>query len=54
MQRLRLEWFYRLCLEPRRLLRRYTIDIVRFLVHCRKYRMDPDSMPVEKIEGNYR
>ena len=38
MQRLRLEWFYRLCLEPRRLLRRYTVDIVRFLMHCRKYR----------------
>jgi beta-1,4-glucosyltransferase len=38
MQRLRLEWFYRLCLEPRRLLRRYTIDIVRFLMHCHKYR----------------
>ncbi|NMM27762.1 MAG: WecB/TagA/CpsF family glycosyltransferase [Glaciimonas sp.] len=38
MQRLRLEWFYRLCLEPRRLLRRYTVDIVRFLLHCHKYR----------------
>ncbi|MEO8170246.1 MAG: WecB/TagA/CpsF family glycosyltransferase [Oxalobacteraceae bacterium] len=38
MQKLRLEWFYRLCLEPRRLLRRYTVDIVRFLLHCHKYR----------------
>jgi beta-1,4-glucosyltransferase len=38
VQRLRLEWFYRLCLEPRRLFRRYTVDIVKFLMHCHKYR----------------
>lgn len=35
---LRLEWFYRLCLEPRRLMRRYTIEIIIFLSHCIKYR----------------
>ena len=40
VQRMRFEWFYRLCLEPRRLLRRYTVDIVRFLILCRKYRGD--------------
>jgi beta-1,4-glucosyltransferase len=40
IQRARLEWLYRLCLEPRRLLRRYTVDIVRFLLLCRKYRDD--------------
>lgn len=34
VQRLRLEWFYRLCLEPSRLLRRYTVDIVQFLLLC--------------------
>jgi len=34
VQRLRLEWFYRLCLEPSRLLRRYTIDIAQFLILC--------------------
>jgi beta-1,4-glucosyltransferase len=34
VQRLRMEWFYRLCLEPSRLLRRYSIDIVRFLIIC--------------------
>jgi beta-1,4-glucosyltransferase len=34
VQRMRLEWFYRLCLEPRRLARRYTVDIVKFLKHC--------------------
>jgi beta-1,4-glucosyltransferase len=38
VQKMRLEWFYRLCLEPRRLARRYTVDIVKFLkhfYHCR-------------------
>ena len=38
IQNLRLEWFYRLCLEPRRLLRRYTLDIVRFFLYCHRYR----------------
>lgn len=38
VQHTRLEWLYRLCLEPRRLLRRYTIDIMTFLILCRKYR----------------
>jgi beta-1,4-glucosyltransferase len=37
-QTLRLEWFYRLCLEPRRLLLRYTVDIVRFLMYCHRSR----------------
>lgn len=34
VQKLRLEWFYRLCLEPTRLLRRYTFDIAIFLALC--------------------
>jgi beta-1,4-glucosyltransferase len=34
IQRMRLEWFYRLCLEPSRLLRRYTVDIAIFLRLC--------------------
>jgi beta-1,4-glucosyltransferase len=34
IQKLRLEWFYRLCLEPTRLMRRYTIDIAVFLALC--------------------
>ena len=38
MQRLRLEWLFRLGLEPRRLLRRYTWDIMVFLRMCFKYR----------------
>lgn len=38
VQRMRLEWLYRLCLEPRRLARRYTVDIVKFLRLCRDRR----------------
>ena len=34
IRRMRLEWFYRLCLEPSRLLKRYTIDIAVFLRLC--------------------
>ncbi|WP_411699812.1 WecB/TagA/CpsF family glycosyltransferase [Conyzicola sp.] len=33
-RRLRIEWLYRLGLEPRRLARRYTIDIAVFLRQC--------------------
>jgi beta-1,4-glucosyltransferase len=43
---MRLEWLYRLWLEPRRLLRRYTVDIVRFLAHCHRYRL---PMPGAKV-----
>lgn len=38
VQSLRLEWLYRLCLEPGRLLRRYTVDFMRFLLYCYRYR----------------
>jgi beta-1,4-glucosyltransferase len=31
VQRLRLEWLWRVALEPRRLGKRYTVDLVRFL-----------------------
>jgi beta-1,4-glucosyltransferase len=34
IRRCRLEWLYRLCLEPARLARRYTLDIGRFLALC--------------------
>lgn len=36
VQKLRLEWLYRLSLEPTRLLRRYTLDIGVFLNLCLK------------------
>lgn len=41
VQKARLEWLYRLLLEPRRLVRRYTIDIVQFLYYCYKSRERP-------------
>lgn len=38
IQKIRMEWFYRLCIEPKRLLKRYTIDIGKFLFMCIKYK----------------
>ena len=40
VRQLHLEWLFRLALEPRRLLRRYTIDIVGFLWVCYRRRAD--------------
>lgn len=34
VRKLHLEWLYRLCLEPVRLMRRYTLDIAVFLALC--------------------
>lgn len=34
MRRLHLEWLFRLCHEPRRLWKRYTVDAVRFFRIC--------------------
>ncbi len=36
VRRLRLEWLYRLGQEPRRLIRRYSVDLVAFFAHCRR------------------
>jgi len=36
MRRIKLEWFYRLCIEPKRLLKRYTIDVIKFFFLCVK------------------
>lgn len=41
VQELRMEWLYRLCIEPRRLIKRYTLDILVFLTHCFRYRKKP-------------
>ena len=38
IQSFRMEWLYRLCLEPKRLYKRYTIDALKFLFCCIKYR----------------
>ena len=37
IQKLKMEWFYRLMNEPKRLARRYTLDILVFLWVCRKF-----------------
>lgn len=34
VQKIRFEWLFRLLLEPKRLLRRYTLDIASFLLLC--------------------
>jgi len=38
VQKMRMEWFYRLSLEPKRLMRRYTFDILVFFRVCYRYR----------------
>lgn len=38
LQNIRMEWLYRLCIEPKRLYKRYTLDVLRFLVSCIQYR----------------
>jgi beta-1,4-glucosyltransferase len=37
VQRIRLEWLFRLLQEPKRMARRYSIDVFRFLMLCRRY-----------------
>ena len=43
IQKMRMEWLFRLCHEPRRLMRRYTVDMLVFFAHCLKYRKDSNS-----------
>lgn len=38
VQKMRMEWLYRLCHEPRRLMRRYTVDMLVFFAQCFRYR----------------
>jgi len=38
IQKLKLEWLFRMAQEPGRLMRRYTIGVIVFLFHCFKYR----------------
>ena len=38
VQKVRLEWLYRLAREPRRLIKRYSVDLVRFFAHCTRTR----------------
>ncbi len=48
VQKFRMEWFYRLCLEPTRLMRRYTLDIAIFLTLCIRTANDSNT----KIQPN--
>lgn len=38
---MRMEWLFRLCQEPRRLLRRYTVDTLTFFAYCLQYHKRP-------------
>lgn len=44
LQKMRLEWLFRLMLEPRRLIRRYTLDILRFIFYCYKYKKTRNAL----------
>ena len=46
MRRLRLEWFYRLAIEPKRLWRRYVIGIPRFFFNLARYRLGTPFQPI--------
>lgn len=49
VQQIRCEWLFRLSLEPKRLMRRYTLDIVTFLALCLRDRQPsehPKSAPM--------
>jgi len=41
-QKLKIEWFFRLMLEPRRLFKRYVIGNFVFLMHALKFKLFPD------------
>ena len=47
IQRLKLEWLYRLMHEPRRLMGRYTVDMLKFFVQCLRthWRRSPPRKP---------
>ena len=48
MQRNGLEWFFRLCREPRRLWKRYSINNTGFIFAILPQLMDLKSYPLEK------
>ncbi len=45
VQQIRCEWLFRLSLEPKRLMRRYTLDIVSFLRVCLRDRHATNTPP---------
>jgi beta-1,4-glucosyltransferase len=46
VQQIRCEWLFRLSLEPKRLMRRYTLDIVSFLRLCLRDRHTAATPPI--------
>ena len=53
LRRLRLEWIYRLALEPRRLFRRYVLEAPAFLLRVVRQRLRQET-PIEQAAGNPR
>jgi UDP-N-acetyl-D-mannosaminuronic acid transferase (WecB/TagA/CpsF family) len=47
-QRLSLEWFYRLCMEPKRLVKRYLVDDMSFFYYIMKQKMGIYNDPFRK------
>ncbi len=51
IRRRRLEWAYRLALEPRRLFRRYMVEAPVFLVRVIRQRLRQGTSPVQAVEA---
>lgn len=48
IQRMRMEWLFRLAHEPRRLMRRYTVDMLVFFTECfRNRKSQPEEFSTE-------
>ena len=55
VRRLRLEWFYRMAIEPRRLWRRYVLGIPRFFFNLARYRLHTPFQPIApSVAGEVR
>ena len=48
-QKLSLEWFYRMCMEPKRLAKRYLVDDLAFFYHLLRQKLGYKN-PFEKYE----
>ena len=48
MQRSGLEWFFRLCVEPRRLWKRYSVNNTGFVFRILPQMMQLREYPIEK------
>lgn len=50
LRRCRMEWLFRLWLEPRRLSRRYTVEVAQFLMHCLKQEQEQEQEQQLKLK----